>query len=109
MAIQSKFTPMFHRRWFIVASAAAAIAPDLARAQSTVSDQLDWGRMSRADRDSHTTMVPLFLTAPKSWSALFPRRRICGHNDQNILMCRMAKARVTNGTCFRTEIPKRLV
>jgi hypothetical protein len=51
MAIQSKTTPMFHRRSFIVASAAAAIAPDFARAQSPVPDQLDWGRMTRADRD----------------------------------------------------------
>jgi hypothetical protein len=51
MAIQSKNTPMVHRRSFMVASAAAAIAPDFARAQSPVPNQLDWGKMTRADRD----------------------------------------------------------
>ena len=51
MAIRSKITPMLHRRSFMVASAAAAIAPDFARAQSPVPNQLDWGKMTRADRD----------------------------------------------------------
>src|SRR4051812_7590510 len=48
MTIQSK---IIHRRSFMAASAAAALAPDFARAQSPVPDQLDWGRMTRADRD----------------------------------------------------------
>jgi arylformamidase len=51
MTIQSKVTPTMHRRSFMAASAAAALAPDSARAQSPVPDQLDWGRMTRADRD----------------------------------------------------------
>jgi arylformamidase len=39
------------RRAFVAACAATVAAPDLARAQTAMNNQLDWGLMTRADRD----------------------------------------------------------
>jgi hypothetical protein len=43
---------IIHRRAFMAASAATVFAPDVARAQAPVPNQLGWGTMTRADRDA---------------------------------------------------------
>jgi hypothetical protein len=43
---------IIHRRAFMAASAATVFAPDAARAQAPVPNQLGWGTMTRADRDA---------------------------------------------------------
>jgi arylformamidase len=51
MTTRTAATPMVHRRAFVAACAATVGAPDFVRAQGVMSNQLDWGVMTRADRD----------------------------------------------------------
>jgi arylformamidase len=46
-----------HRRAFLAASAASAVAPNFARAQAPNLENLGWGRMSHAGRDAAYNVV----------------------------------------------------
>jgi arylformamidase len=52
MQVRTKVTAIVHRRAFMAVSAATVLVPNFARAQAPMASNLDWGMITRADRDA---------------------------------------------------------